>query len=93
MCLDNIEEICAAVEDAKKAKAQLQAFEDSVAEHDGGSGFAWFEMKLTHSECRLIFTNRLTAAEQALKDLGFRGPLAKAAPADSAETTRVLNAR
>ena len=48
---------------------------------------------LTFAECRMIHTRRVEAAEAALKDLGFRGPLAKAAPADPADSSRILSSR
>ena len=91
MCLDNIEEIGAAVEAAKKAKAESVEFERELAEP--GALEIWQMDELTTYEVRLIHANRIAAAEQALKDLGFRGPLAKAAPADSADSQRVISAR
>lgn len=92
MCLDNIEEIAAAVEAAKKAKAELYAFQvvDTNELPDDGRTPTW-GMELTEDECMLILNRRVEAAESRLRDLGFRGPVAKAAPADAGDAQRTLS--
>jgi hypothetical protein len=87
MCLDNIEEIAAAVEAAKSAKAEFDAYKDKTI-------FAGFQkIEVTPQEKFQILKQRLEFAENALKDLGFRGPVAKAAPADPADSQRIVNQR
>lgn len=88
MCLDNIEEIAAAVEAAKKAKAEAA----DIREYEARDGTITVNQNivLTLDEIRLIHARRIKAAEAKLRDLGFRGPVVKPAPADSGDAQRTL---
>ena len=78
MCLDNIEEIAAAVEAAKRAKDAWDAFHADVAGRDLSSIAGTYPVELTVIECDLIHARRVEAAESRLRDLGFRGPVGDA---------------
>lgn len=92
MCLDNIEEIAAAVEAAKKAKDDSAFFEQKAASAEANDEcqVAIEGMTFHVSEIRLIHTRRIEAAESKLRDLGFRGPVVKATPADPGDAQRTL---
>lgn len=91
MCLDNIEEIAAAVEAAKKAKEDSAFFEQKAADAEANNEWqVAIEGTFHVSEIRLIHARRIEAAEAKLRDLGFRGPVVKAAPVDAGDAQRTL---
>lgn len=83
MCLDNIEEIAAAVEAAKRAKAELDWFESTEQ-------VSYNVQDMTPAETRLVLTARVERAESRLRDLGFRGPVVKPAAADPGDAQRTI---
>jgi len=99
MCYDELETISAAVRACEGAKQDMERFFPPGAEIDTAHVYKLTEeidggfIFVDASEVRDLLELRMKRAAARLQEVGFRGPLAKAAPADSAETTRVLNAR
>jgi len=103
MCYDELEVIGAAVRACEKAKEDMERFFSVVVEPEAHFTYVLSEKRdgkdtecaliVDASEVRDLLELRMKRAAARLQEVGFRGPLAKAAPADAAETTRVLNAR
>lgn len=104
MCYDELETISAAVRACEKAKEDMESFFPAAADREESvRSYALVEridgcdsgcsIPIDVSELRDLLELRMKRAAARLQEVGFRGPLAKAAPADAAETTRVLNAR
>ena len=104
MCYDELEVIGAAVRACEKAKEDMEKFfpaEIEVSEMnilyvltekmDGKE--TDYGLIVDASELRDLLELRMKRAAARLQEVGFRGPLAKAAPADAADTVRVMNAR
>lgn len=104
MCYDELETISAAVRACEGAKQDMERF--FPVKSDGADATSQIyvlheliaectnnSIRIDASEVRDLLELRMKRAAARLQEVGFRGPLAKAAPADAAETTRVLNAR